>query len=215
MDSSALPVRLLLVDDDRDLGEALAEFLRSRGLEVKFCRSVAEARHEIEHGSPYQILLTDLRLPDGDGLEILRYAKLRNPEILCALMTGYASLESALEAIRLGAYDYVTKPFNLNEIEILVRNMCDKITLEAEARRARREMQEANDKLREIYARVDALQEEKLELMKLGREMRREFAALSNRVDQVIQMLEVIFPQVNRSRMREPGEAASLSSVRK
>ncbi|GAB4242945.1 MAG: hypothetical protein Kow00109_18680 [Acidobacteriota bacterium] len=194
------PARVLVVDDDHDLGDALADFLQSRGLQVKLCRSVEEARQALLQGGRFHILLTDLRLPDGDGLEIMRLAKEQHPDILCALMTGYASLESALEAIRLGAYDYITKPFGLSEIEILIRNMCDKLALENETRRARKEIQEANDRLREIYARVDALQEEKLELMKLGREMKREFAALSNKVDQLAQMLQLLFPQTQRIR---------------
>lgn len=192
-------IEILLVDDDRDLSDALSEFLRSRELLVTSCHTCAEAISEIRRrGTEFRILLSDLRLPDGDGLQLIEMAKRQNPAILAALMTGYASLETALKAIQLGAYDYVTKPFSLNEIEILVRNMCDKIRLEEEARRAHREIQEANEKLREIYTRIDVLHDEKIELMRLNREMKKEFSALANKVDQVLQMLQIVFPQVHK-----------------
>jgi DNA-binding NtrC family response regulator len=206
MNPSNTPIQLLLVDDDRDLSDALAEFLRSRDLSVTACHSNAEASAELRRrGTEFQILLSDLRLPDGDGLQLIELAKRQNPNILAALMTGYASLETALKAIQLGAYDYITKPFSLNEIEILVRNMCDKIRLEENARRAHREIREANEKLREIYSRIDVLHDEKIELMRLNREMKKEFATLTNKVDQVLQMLQVVFPQVQKPGWSDPG----------
>jgi DNA-binding NtrC family response regulator len=194
-------IRLLLVDDDRDLSDALSSFIKSKGVLVASCNTTAEAKTLLQsEGERFQILLSDLRLPDGDGLELIELAKTKNPAILAALMTGYASLETALKAIQLGAYDYITKPFSLNEIEILIRNMCDKIMLEESARRARREIEEANGRMRDIYSKVDTLHDEKLELMRLNREMKKEFLSLSNKVDQVIQLLQVIFPQANRHR---------------
>lgn len=203
--SAGNSIQLLLVDDDRDLGDALAEFLKSKGLSVTSASTCLEAlnllRSERNH---FDIVLTDLRLPDGDGLSLIETAKLKNPLVLAALMTGYASLETALKAIQLGAYDYITKPFSLNEIEILIRNMCDKIRLEEKALRAQRESDAATEKLREIYGKIDTLHDEKIELMRLNREMKREFAGLSNKVDQVLQLLQVIFPQANRSRWSEP-----------
>ncbi len=211
MSSSDDSIQLLLVDDDRDLSDALAEFLRSRDLKVTVCHSSAEAAAELRRrGADFKILLSDLRLPDGDGLQLIELAKRQSPGILAALMTGYASLETALKAIQLGAYDYVTKPFSLNEIEILVRNMCDKIRLEEQARRAHREIQEANEKLREIYSRIDVLHDEKIELMRLNREMKKEFAVLANKVDQVLQMLQVVFPQVQKPGWSEPGRVTPV-----
>jgi two-component system response regulator PilR (NtrC family) len=203
--SASNSIQLLLVDDDRDLGDALAEFLKSKGLSVTSAGTCREALDLLQaERNHFDIVLTDLRLPDGDGLSLIETAKLKNPVVLAALMTGYASLETALKAIQLGAYDYITKPFSLNEIEILIRNMCDKIRLEEKALRAQRESDAANEKLREIYGKIDTLHDEKIELMRLNREMKREFAGLSNKVDQVIQLLQVIFPQANRSRWSEP-----------
>jgi len=194
------PFELLLVDDDRDLADVLAEFLKSQGIKVTVTHCVTEASAELKKASlRYQIILSDLRLPDGDGLSLIELAKKENPELLAAVMTGYASLETALKAIRLGAYDYITKPFNLSEIEILIRNMCDRISLEEKTREAREETRDAQSKLHEIYNKVDALLDEKLELMRLNREMKKEFGVLSNKVEQVLQVLGVLFPQANRS----------------
>ncbi len=206
--SATNSIQLLLVDDDRDLGDVLAEFLKSKGLSITSASTCLEAKAHLQaERSHFDIVLTDLRLPDGDGLSLIEAAKLKNPVVLAALMTGYASLETALKAIQLGAYDYITKPFSLNEIEILIRNMCDKIRLEEKALRAQRESEVANEKLREIYGKIDTLHDEKIELMRLNREMKREFASLSNKVDQVMQLLQVIFPQANRSRWTESAQA--------
>ena len=191
--------RLLLIDDDQDLSDVLTEFLKSRDLDVTSCGTCKSALEELgKRGQDFHIVLSDLRLPDGDGLQLIEVAKQKNPDVLAALMTGYASLETALKAIQLGAYDYITKPFSLNEIEILVRNMCDKIRLEEGTRQAQKEIKEANDKLREIYSRIDILHDEKIELMRLNREMKKEFTSLANKVDQVIQMLKIVFPQIQK-----------------
>ncbi len=204
-------IELLLVDDDRDLNDALSSFIKSKGVSVTACNTSREAEDCLsEKGERFHILLCDLRLPDGDGLKLIEIAKSKNPVILAALMTGYASLETALKAIQLGAYDYITKPFSLNEIEILIRNMCDKIRLEEGARRAEREIEEANEKLRDIYAKIDTLHDEKLELMRLNREMKKEFLSLSNKMDQMLQLLQIIFPQANRNRWVENGSPKLL-----
>lgn len=192
--------KLLLVDDDRDLADVLAVYLKTQGISVTISHTVTEAANLLKESSQrFQIILSDLRLPDGDGLALIEIAKRENPELLAAVMTGYASLETALKAIRLGAYDYITKPFNLSEIEVLIRNMCERISLEAETKEAREATREAQDKLHAIYNKVDALLDEKLELMRLKREMKKEFEVLSNKVEQVLQVLGILFPQANRS----------------
>lgn len=176
---------LLLVEDDKDLGDTLREYLETDGLRVTVCESCQSALDLLKDpGRSYQIILTDLLLPDGDGFEIVRVSKERDPHALAAVMTGYASLQTAVEAIRLGAYDYITKPFSLDEIDILLKNMRDKLNLQKEHREGQR-------KLHQVYSKVETLQDEKMELMRLNREMRREFSALSEKLDQVIQLLSL------------------------
>jgi len=178
-------LHLLLVEDDKDLGDTLKEYLEADGLSVTVCESCKAAIDLLKAPKAnYPIILTDLLLPDGDGFEIVRASKERNPDALAAVMTGYASLQTAVEAIRLGAYDYITKPFSLDEIDILLGNMRDKLTLQKEHR-------EGQKKLHQVYSKVETLQDEKMELMRLNREMRREFESLSDKLDQVIQLLSL------------------------
>jgi len=178
-------LNLLLVEDDKDLGDTLKEYLEADGLSVSVCESCQGAIELLKApGNSFQMIITDLLLPDGDGFEIVRASKERDPEALAAIMTGYASLQTAVEAIRLGAYDYITKPFSLDEIDILLGNMRDKLTLQKEHR-------EGQQKLHQVYSKVEMLQDEKMELMRLNREMKTEFEALSDKLDQVIQLLSM------------------------
>lgn len=178
-------LHLLLVEDDKDLGDTLQEYLEADGLNVTVCESCKTALDLLKTpDANYMMILTDLLLPDGDGFEIVRASKERNPNALAAVMTGYASLQTAVEAIRLGAYDYITKPFSLDEIDILLGNMREKLTLQKENREGQR-------KLHQVYSKVETLQDEKMELMRLNREMRREFESLSDKLDQVIQLLSL------------------------
>jgi DNA-binding NtrC family response regulator len=176
---------LLLVEDDKDLGDTLKEYLETDGLQVTVCENCREALDVLRRpGRKFHMILTDLLLPDGDGFDVVRVAKQGHPNILAAVMTGYASLQTAIEAIRLGAYDYITKPFSLDEIEILIRNMSDKLNLE-------RENREGQHKLHQVYSKVETLQDEKMELIRLNREMKREFENLAEKLDQVIQLLSL------------------------
>ncbi len=186
-----------MVEDDADLCEALAEFLKSKQFDIAAVSTYAEARRLLDQGADsFHLLLTDLMLADGDGLDLVELARKRNPAILAAVMTGYASLESALKAIHLGVYDYVTKPFSLGKIGILVRNMCERISLELELSNSRTEIEHSKEKLSLLYSRFDNLQDEKLELMRLNREMKGELARLSNKIDTILQICSIAFPNV-------------------
>lgn len=179
-------VSVLLVDDDRSLSSALGEYLESQGFLVTICETCQQAVQLLSSPEQrFQILLCDLRLPDGDGMDVIKASREREQALLTAVMTGYASLETALEAIRLGAYDYITKPFSLDEIDILIKNMCDKLRLLDENRLAQ-------EKLHQVYSRMELLQDEKLELLRVHREMRKEFDDLSHKMDQVIHLLRML-----------------------
>jgi DNA-binding NtrC family response regulator len=119
MDKPAL--RILIAEDDPNLREALVSYLREKGYAVDLARHGGEALNLIRRHD-YPLILTDLVMPEADGLEVLRAARQRNPAALVVIMTGHASLTSALQATREGAYDYLRKPFNLQEIEVAVDN---------------------------------------------------------------------------------------------
>ncbi|HSR67484.1 MAG TPA: response regulator [Acidobacteriota bacterium] len=170
---------VLLVDDDEDLRAALAEFLQDEGYQVSYCGSCREARELLEDAAySCHMLLTDLKLPDGDGLEVVRTAKASQPDIVAAVMTGYASLETALKAIRVGAYDYVTKPFNFDEVEILLHNMSDKVRLVEENRRI-------HERLDALNRNLEDLSTIRMELSRLNRTLSEGLEALNDRLDRM------------------------------
>lgn len=91
----------------------------------------------------FDLVITDLKMPGASGLEVLKETRKISPDTLVILITGFASLESAIQAIREGAYDYIAKPFKLEEIKIVVRNAWERIRLARENERLIRELQEA------------------------------------------------------------------------
>jgi len=111
-------VKILLVDDEKSIRITLGDALEDAGHEVVRAGTCAQASSHVA-GEPFDCLITDLRLPDGDGLEVLRVAKEHSPELIALVITGHGSVQSAVKAMQLGALDYLQKPF-LDE-EVLVR----------------------------------------------------------------------------------------------
>ncbi len=112
--------RILIVEDEGLLRESIADQLAAEGYRPHAVESAREARAAVERGD-YDLGLFDFRLPDGDGLALLRFALEREPERPVILMTAYSSVENAVEAMRLGAYDYLHKPFDMDELVLVVR----------------------------------------------------------------------------------------------
>src|SRR5262245_34985418 len=110
---------VLVVDDDPDILDTLADYLRQRGLTVATAHDGRAAIAALERGG-YRLVLTDINMPGADGFEVLRAARAANSGVYVVVMTGYASLESAITAVRTGAYDYLTKPFSLGQIEVML-----------------------------------------------------------------------------------------------
>lgn len=126
---------VLVVDDERDIRELLADFFRAQSFAVASAGDGRAAIREIERSpSRFGLILTDLKLPGADGLEVLARARQVNPSTAVVIITGYASLDSAIQAVRLGAYDYLTKPFALAQLEILLNRVVDRFALESENR---------------------------------------------------------------------------------
>jgi DNA-binding response OmpR family regulator len=107
--------KILVVDDELFVRELLSEFLGKQGFEVLLAES-GEKALEVAKTTPVQIALIDLKMPGLDGIQTLKELKKITPEILPIIMTGYPTIESAVEALRSGACDYVIKPFKLNEL---------------------------------------------------------------------------------------------------
>jgi DNA-binding NtrC family response regulator len=123
--------RILIVDDDNDLRLTLCEYLEARGFIVSSARSGGEAISLIQSKKhEFDIIFTDLVMPPGpDGIEVLKVAKQLNPFSCVVVMTGYSSIGTAIESIRSGAFDYLTKPFKLAEIEIVANRVVEYLVL--------------------------------------------------------------------------------------
>ncbi len=126
--------RILIVDDERSIGEFLTLVLSKEGYRVRAVTSGKQALQILDE-EPYPLLITDLRMPEMPGLELVREAKRRHADLAVVVMTAFASLESAVEALRLGASDYITKPFQVDEIRMVVEKALDNLNLRRENRK--------------------------------------------------------------------------------
>lgn len=112
---------ILVVDDEVSMRKFFEVTLKREGYRVLTADSVREGRAVIESKN-FDLLLSDIKLGDGQGLELLAACKQKDPDIPVIMMTAYASPETAVEAMKLGAADYLTKPFNVDEVRVVVRN---------------------------------------------------------------------------------------------
>ncbi len=126
---------ILLIDDHEATRETITEVLEDADLEVHAAENAAGAYALLE-GRDYDLVLTDLKLPDGSGLEILQRAKSLYPSTPVVMITGHGSIENAVEATRHGAYEYLTKPVDLNRLRVIVQNALHLVTLERKIERA-------------------------------------------------------------------------------
>src|SRR5437588_8226291 len=112
--------QILVVDDEEDLRKAIVDVLTLDGFEVDQAGSAEEAADKLSQ-TAYDVLITDHNLPGKTGVELLEESMVRYPEIIGVVITGYGTIETAVSAIKKGAYNYLTKPFKLVELPIMVR----------------------------------------------------------------------------------------------
>ena len=108
--------RILIVDDEATLRTALFRALDRKGYQVITSASLREAETVCQIDKPLDLAIVDLRLPDGDGIELMGRMRALHPNIQVIILTGHASIETAVDATRKGAFHFVTKPCNLDEI---------------------------------------------------------------------------------------------------
>ncbi len=130
---------LLIVDDERSMRESCREVARSLGFNTQVADSPEHAYHSLDN-NPVDVVLLDLRLPGTSGLEVLREIKRRRPEAVVIVMTGFATVQSAVQAMKLGAYDYITKPFNFDELRLVLERVTSHLKLNTENRILREQL---------------------------------------------------------------------------
>jgi two-component system response regulator PilR (NtrC family) len=124
-------VNLLIVDDEASLRDFLSIVFEDEGWRVETAGSVAEARAAVAKNEP-DLILCDLMLPDGSGIDLLREVKTATPSVAVVMITAHTSTKSAVEALKAGAFDYIAKPFDIDELKIIVRNAVERKELEDE-----------------------------------------------------------------------------------
>ncbi len=133
--------RILVVDDERSMQEFLEILLRRDGHDVVVCGSASEATVALE-SDDFDLVISDIRMPGMSGIELLDHVKSTSPETLVVLITAHGTTESAVEAMKAGAHDYLTKPCSVDEIRLVVQKAVEKRELSHENQVLRRQIQD-------------------------------------------------------------------------
>ncbi len=139
-------IRIWIAEDDDEFRVILGDALIKQDRMIRLFKNGQEVLEAIQQDS-FDILLTDLMMPGMDGIQTLNEVKKVHPESIVIIITGYASLDTAIQAIRGGAYDYIRKPFRLEELEVVIKNACERVSL----------MKENLHLLKQLKATVDEL----------------------------------------------------------
>lgn len=126
---------LLIVDDDNDAREMLGEFCTGLGFRVAMAQDGRAALVALERATPpFPIVVADLHMPHADGFAVLEAARRAHASCYVVIITGYASIDVAVQAVRAGAYDLLAKPFALSQLDLVLARIRDRMALETENR---------------------------------------------------------------------------------
>jgi DNA-binding NtrC family response regulator len=151
--------RILVVDDELIVCESCQRILDEEGYEVEVALSGQEAFEKMKE-SVFDIVITDLKMPTIDGIDVLKYIRKEFPDTIVIMITGFSTVETAVEAMKLGAFDYIPKPFTPDEVSVVVKKALEKRSLQLENIYLRQELQEKygfhnivgkSKKMQEIY----------------------------------------------------------------
>ena len=162
--------RILIVDDERIMRELLTEHFNSQGFQVTTVSNAFDALAQIATMN-LDVMLADIDMPGKDGISLLQEVRLTNPELDVVMVTGVVDTDTALRAIRMGASDYVVKPFNLEEVSITVDRILEKrrlvrenreyqINLEHKVAERTRQLQTKNEEIRKLFRDLKAAYDE-------------------------------------------------------
>lgn len=168
--------RILIVDDELSMREFLAILLEREGYEAVMASSASEALSMLEN-CLFDLVISDVQMPGLNGIELLGRIKAKSPATAVLMMTAFSAAEQAVEAMKLGAYDYIAKPFKIDEIKILVRNALEKSDLKRENTLLKQTVQHRDSfcgiignspKMREIFDLIQKVAPSSSSVMILG-----------------------------------------------
>lgn len=129
------PWEVLVVDDDEAIRELIVSYFNGLGMLVTGATDGRAAIATLQRSAGrFGLVVTDLNLPGSDGFAVLQAARQANNNCYVVIVTGYASLDSAIHAVRVGAYDYLTKPFSMGQLEVILTRITERVSLERQNR---------------------------------------------------------------------------------
>jgi len=148
--------RILIVEDERNMREVLSMLLEGEGYTVGAASDGLEGMQMIERDI-YDLVITDIKMPGANGFEVLKRAQEVSPETIVIMITAFGTIESGIEAMKLGAYDYIHKPFKIDEIRLIVKNAVDKHRLKTEVALLRENVRSAFE-IENIIGKSESMQ---------------------------------------------------------
>ncbi len=120
--------RVLVVDDEENIREVLSNYLESMNYDVQTAEDGQDALNKYRKGE-FDLIISDLLMPNVDGLELLKRVRDMDKDVIFLMITGYPSIETAVDAIKKGAYDYITKPFHMEDVKLRIERAFEKRSL--------------------------------------------------------------------------------------
>jgi putative nucleotidyltransferase with HDIG domain len=173
---------ILIVDDEPVIREVLQERLSNAGFECEVARNASEALKSIR-SHPYHLVLSDIAMPGGDGISLLRQIKNEQPDLDVVMLTGVVDVETAVRAIRLGASDYLTKPFNLEDVMLTIERTLEKRRL------IRENLEYQLDLERKVEERTSELRHKSEEVESLYKELKVAFDKINSTYETTLEAL--------------------------
>ncbi len=173
---AAIPMNILIVDDEQAIRETCAVVAEQSGMKAFSVATAEEALDLLEH-SAIDILLTDLKLPRTNGIELLKLARELHPEVAVVVLTQYATIESAVELTRMGAVDYVGKPFRIEELRSRLERVARAVELQQENRLLREQLRArpgfggligVSMKMERVYKMIEKVSQHEYPVLILG-----------------------------------------------
>jgi two-component system response regulator HydG len=147
---------ILIVDDEQVVRDSLTNWFAEEGYDVDAALSAPESLSKLA-GREFDLVIADIRMPGMDGLELLEKIRGEQLDTAVIVMTGYASVETAVRALKHGAFDYITKPFDPDDLSVVVRNALEQHRLKRENRMLRQQLTEEHESLSELIGQSDAM----------------------------------------------------------